>query len=112
MNPNMLADEAARIADRAQALALQLHDLSAATGPVAEAINPFLFLLTIFLLACFVAGMLVVTALLFPEWSDVTGVAIDRYELHHAQWQRCSQAKWREIFRHRRLPDIFLHYFL
>ena len=54
MNPNMLADEAARIADRAQALALQLHDLSAATGPVAEAINPFLFLLTIFLLACFV----------------------------------------------------------
>ena len=37
MNPNMLADEAARIADRAQALALQLHDLSAATGPVAEA---------------------------------------------------------------------------
>ena len=54
MNPTMLADEAARIADRAQALALQLHDLSAATGPVAEAINPFLFLLTIFLLACFV----------------------------------------------------------
>ena len=54
MNPNMLADEAARIADRAQALALQLHDLSATTGPVAEAINPFLFLLTIFLLACFV----------------------------------------------------------
>ena len=30
------------------------------------------------LLACFVAGMLVVTALLFPEWSDVTGVAIDQ----------------------------------
>jgi len=54
MNPNMLADEAARIADRAQALALQLHDLSVAAGPVAEAINPFLFLLTIFLLACFV----------------------------------------------------------
>ena len=54
MNPNSLAEEAARIADRAHELALQLQHLNAAAAPVAEAVNPFLFLLAIFLMACFV----------------------------------------------------------
>jgi H+-translocating NAD(P) transhydrogenase subunit alpha len=54
MNPNSLAEEAARIGDRAHDLAAQLHALSATTAPVAAAVSPFLFLLAIFLMACFV----------------------------------------------------------
>jgi NAD(P) transhydrogenase subunit alpha len=54
MNPNSLAEEAARIGDRAHDLAAQLHMLSVTTAPVAAAVNPFLFLLAIFLMACFV----------------------------------------------------------
>ncbi|MCS6853197.1 MAG: proton-translocating transhydrogenase family protein [Elioraea sp.] len=46
-----LARDAAALAERAQALAAQA---AAAAGPAAEVIEPFLFLLSIFLLACFV----------------------------------------------------------
>ncbi len=46
-----IAREAAALAERAQALALEA---AAAAQPVAEVAEPFLFLLTIFLLACFV----------------------------------------------------------
>jgi NAD(P) transhydrogenase subunit alpha len=55
MNPNQLADEAARLS--AQALQLADHaraiTLAAATT-VAPEVNPFIFLLAIFLMACFV----------------------------------------------------------
>jgi NAD(P) transhydrogenase subunit alpha len=55
MEPNTLADQAARIAEQAQALSLHLQSIViAGGGPVAEPINPFIFLLTIFLMACFV----------------------------------------------------------
>jgi NAD(P) transhydrogenase subunit alpha len=46
-----IAREAASLAERAQALAIEA---AAAAQPVAEVAEPFLFLLTIFLLACFV----------------------------------------------------------
>ncbi|MFQ3622521.1 MAG: NAD(P) transhydrogenase subunit alpha [Acetobacteraceae bacterium] len=46
-----LAREAALLAERAQALATQA---AGAVQPVAETAEPFLFLLSIFLLACFV----------------------------------------------------------
>jgi len=55
MNPNQLADEAARLAD--QALTLSGHAQSLAvgvSGAVAPEVNPFIFLLAIFLMACFV----------------------------------------------------------
>ena len=55
MNPNQLADEAARLAD--QALTLSNHAQSmliAVSGAVAPEVNPFIFLLAIFLMACFV----------------------------------------------------------
>lgn len=55
MNPNQLADEAARLAD--QALALAAHAQNVAIGvssTVAPEVNPFIFLLAIFLMACFV----------------------------------------------------------
>ena len=54
MNPNLYADEALRIASRAAALADQLRAASAAVEPVAVAAQPFIFLLAIFLMACFV----------------------------------------------------------
>jgi NAD(P) transhydrogenase subunit alpha len=54
MTPAQLADQAAALADRAQALAQAAASFSAAAGPVAEAVEPFIFLLAIFLMACFV----------------------------------------------------------
>jgi NAD(P) transhydrogenase subunit alpha len=61
MNPDTLADEAARLAQHAQILAAQAHQSATAAlaplapmAPHAAAVEPFVFLLTIFLLACFV----------------------------------------------------------
>ncbi len=54
MNPNQLATEAQSIADRAAAFAETARRMAEAAAPAAEAISPFLYLLTIFLLACFV----------------------------------------------------------
>lgn len=54
MNPALFADEAARIAQRANDLALQLRLAGAGIEPVAAVVEPFIFLLAIFLLACFV----------------------------------------------------------
>lgn len=58
MNPTELANQASETAQRALALAEQAR-LAALQGaahlePVAQAASPFLYLLTIFLMACFV----------------------------------------------------------
>jgi H+-translocating NAD(P) transhydrogenase subunit alpha len=55
MNPAQVADEANRLADRAIALANHAQALaSGVTQTVAPDVNPFIFLLAIFLMACFV----------------------------------------------------------
>ncbi|MCW3477349.1 NAD(P) transhydrogenase subunit alpha [Limobrevibacterium gyesilva] len=54
MTPSQLADQAAQLASRAADLADAVRNLAAAAGPVAEAVEPFVFLLAIFLMACFV----------------------------------------------------------
>jgi len=55
MNPTDIANQAAALAERAQALATTAKTLAVThAAPVAAAADPFLFLLTIFLLACFV----------------------------------------------------------
>jgi NAD(P) transhydrogenase subunit alpha len=54
MNPTQLADEAARISQRAAGLADQIRQLSETAAPAAAAVEPFVFLLAIFLMACFV----------------------------------------------------------
>jgi NAD(P) transhydrogenase subunit alpha len=55
MNPNQLADEAARLADRALELANHAQALALnAASTAAPEVNPFIFLLAIFLMACFV----------------------------------------------------------
>ena len=54
MNPNLYADEAARIAERAAGLADQLRAAAVGFEPIAAAVEPFVFLLAVFLMACFV----------------------------------------------------------
>jgi H+-translocating NAD(P) transhydrogenase subunit alpha len=54
MNPNQLADEAARLAARANELAAHAQALGAGAAAVAPEVEPFIFLLAIFLMACFV----------------------------------------------------------
>ncbi len=54
MNPTSLAEQAAALAVQAHALADAASRFSAAAGPVAEVVEPFIFLLAIFLMACFV----------------------------------------------------------
>jgi NAD(P) transhydrogenase subunit alpha len=55
MNPNQLADEAARLAGNALELADHARNMTVAVSTaVAPEVNPFIFLLAIFLMACFV----------------------------------------------------------
>src|SRR3977135_3791588 len=54
MTPADLSAQAAALAVRAQDLADAARHFTQAAGPVAEAFEPFVFLLAIFLMACFV----------------------------------------------------------
>ena len=54
MNPHQLADEADRLAQRASELAAHAHALVMSATPVVTEVEPFIFLLAIFLMACFV----------------------------------------------------------
>src|SRR3978361_62931 len=55
MNPTQLADEAARLATNALELANHAQSLAASVaGTAAPEVNPFIFLLAVFLMACFV----------------------------------------------------------
>jgi NAD(P) transhydrogenase subunit alpha len=54
MNPNTFADQAHNLAARAADLAHQLDSFTGAVAPIPAAADPFIFLLTIFLMACFV----------------------------------------------------------
>ena len=54
MNPNQLAEEASRLAERANELAAHAQNLVVNAAAVAPEVEPFIFLLAIFLMACFV----------------------------------------------------------
>jgi NAD(P) transhydrogenase subunit alpha len=55
MTPSQLADEAARLADNALELANHAQTIAMnVSATVAPEVNPFIFLLAIFLMACFV----------------------------------------------------------
>jgi len=54
MNPTQLAEEAARLAERAQALASHAQQIAVTANAIAPEVEPFVFLLAIFLMACFV----------------------------------------------------------
>jgi H+-translocating NAD(P) transhydrogenase subunit alpha len=74
MNPTQLADEADRLAQRAAELAAHAHALlEGTTGAVTE-VEPIVFLLAIFLMACFVGYYVVwnVTPALHSPLMSVT----------------------------------------
>jgi H+-translocating NAD(P) transhydrogenase subunit alpha len=54
MYPNQLADEATRLAERANELAAHAHAVATGVAGVAPEVEPFIFLLAVFLMACFV----------------------------------------------------------
>jgi len=54
MNPTQLAEEANRLAAQASQLATHAQNLVAQANAVAPEVQPFIFLLAIFLMACFV----------------------------------------------------------
>ena len=54
MNPTQLADEADRLAQRANELAIHAHQVILGSGVVVSEVEPFIYLLAIFLMACFV----------------------------------------------------------
>jgi NAD(P) transhydrogenase subunit alpha len=54
MNPAQLADEAARLAQQAGTLADHARTLAQAAESYGPVVEPFIFLLAIFLMACFV----------------------------------------------------------
>jgi NAD(P) transhydrogenase subunit alpha len=54
MNPNQLADEAARLAESANQLAVHAHALSATATTAAPVVASSVYLFAIFLMACFV----------------------------------------------------------
>jgi NAD(P) transhydrogenase subunit alpha len=74
MTPSELADQAAQLAARANELADAARTLTAAAGPVGEVVEPFVFLLAIFLMACFVGYYVVwnVTPALHSPLMSVT----------------------------------------
>ena len=54
MNPNPYADQAAQIAAQAQQLAIALRGAAGHVAPLATIVEPIVFLLAVFLMACFV----------------------------------------------------------
>ena len=54
MNPSQLANQADLLAQRAHALAVSARGMTLYAAPVAQAVEPFVFLLAVFLMACFV----------------------------------------------------------
>jgi NAD(P) transhydrogenase subunit alpha len=74
MNPNQLADEADRLAQRANELAAHAHGLLAGVPGTVTEVEPFVFLLAIFLMACFVGYYVVwnVTPALHSPLMSVT----------------------------------------
>jgi H+-translocating NAD(P) transhydrogenase subunit alpha len=74
MNPNQLADEADRLAQRANELAAHAHALVVSATPAVTEVEPIVFLLAIFLMACFVGYYVVwnVTPALHSPLMSVT----------------------------------------
>jgi NAD(P) transhydrogenase subunit alpha len=54
MDPSQIADEARRLAEQANALAMHAQSIAGTIGQVAPVVEPFIYLLAVFLMACFV----------------------------------------------------------
>jgi len=100
MNPNLYADEAVRIAERAAGLADQLRAASAGIEPIAAAVEPFIFLLAIFLLACFVGYYVVwnVTPALHSPLMGVTNAISSVIVVGAMLAVGLSDSTWARVF--------------
>ena len=100
MNPNLYADEAVRIAERAATLADQLRAASAGIEPIAAAVEPFIFLLAIFLLACFVGYYVVwnVTPALHSPLMGVTNAISSVIVVGAMLAVGLSDSAWARVF--------------
>jgi NAD(P) transhydrogenase subunit alpha len=54
MEPSQIAEEARRLADQANALAMHAQMITGPIGEMAPVVAPFIYLLAVFLMACFV----------------------------------------------------------
>jgi NAD(P) transhydrogenase subunit alpha len=54
MDPSQIAEEARRLAEQANVLAMHAQSITARIGEVAPMVEPFVYLLAVFLMACFV----------------------------------------------------------
>jgi NAD(P) transhydrogenase subunit alpha len=104
MNPTLLANEAASVADRAQLLAVHAREMAQGVAdsavPVAAAVEPFVFLLAIFLLACFVGYYVVwnVTPALHSPLMGVTNAISSVIIVGAMLATGLSDDIWAEIF--------------
>ncbi|MBV9736029.1 MAG: NAD(P) transhydrogenase subunit alpha [Acidisphaera sp.] len=100
MYPNQLADEADRLAQRAQELAAHAHSLTVQAAPIAAAAEPFVFLLTIFLLACFVGYYVVwnVTPALHSPLMAVTNAISSVIVVGAMLATGLAHSVWSELF--------------
>ena len=74
MDPTQFAQEAAQLAERAQALAAHAQALTAGVAAVGPVVAPFVYLFSVFLMACFVGYYVVwnVTPALHSPLMSVT----------------------------------------
>ncbi len=74
MTPDQIANQASALADRAHDLALAARGMAAQVAPAAAVVEPFVFLLAVFLMACFVGYYVVwnVTPALHSPLMSVT----------------------------------------
>jgi NAD(P) transhydrogenase subunit alpha len=54
MDPSQIAEEAHRLADQANLLAMHAQSITGRIGEAAPMVEPFVYLLAVFLMACFV----------------------------------------------------------
>ena len=90
----------AQLADQAAALAQNLRDFADAAGPVAEAVQPFVFLLAIFLMACFVGYYVVwnVTPALHSPLMGVTNAISSVIVVGAMLATGLAESGWARIF--------------
>ena len=90
----------AQLADQAAALAQNLSDFADAAGPVAEAVQPFVFLLAIFLMACFVGYYVVwnVTPALHSPLMGVTNAISSVIVVGAMLATGLAESGWARIF--------------
>lgn len=98
--PTQLADQAHLLAASAAELAGKFSELAGTAGPIAEAVEPFVFLLAIFLMACFVGYYVVwnVTPALHSPLMGVTNAISSVIVVGAMLATGMSDSAWAKVF--------------